>query len=220
MTDPKQTHGLVPVRDCDGCTLCCKLMGVGALEKPKGKWCLHCKIGAGCEIHPTRPEECRTFYCAYTMDREIGDHWKPSESKLILCVLNGDGPGDIARLEIHVDPSRADAWRQQPYFSEIKAWSKGAAVSNSQVTVHIGAHVWAILPDREVDLGECREDEIVATRTTRTPAGATYEAFKLHRDDPRAQNFKTSRTRSPIFGGPSNSPLQPASFPFLRAKDN
>ena len=40
-----QTNTLGLVRNCDGCTLCCKVMGVAELAKPPGVQCAHCLVG-------------------------------------------------------------------------------------------------------------------------------------------------------------------------------
>lgn len=52
MTDAPQ---LVAGRSCAGCTLCCKLLAVEALAKPRAKWCPHCDSKQGCTIYETRP---------------------------------------------------------------------------------------------------------------------------------------------------------------------
>ena len=54
-----------PGKECGTCTMCCKVMGIKAIAKPPGVWCKECIPGKGCGIYETRPEACRTFYCAY-----------------------------------------------------------------------------------------------------------------------------------------------------------
>jgi hypothetical protein len=58
--------------------------------------------------------------------------------------------------------------------------------------------MYMILPDREVDLGIVAEDELIITGERPTPLGVKLEAFKIHKDDPRAQ--KHSRLRA-VAGG-------------------
>jgi MinD superfamily P-loop ATPase len=38
-------------RSCGSCSMCCYMMGVEALDKPKYRWCQHCKTGKGCSIY-------------------------------------------------------------------------------------------------------------------------------------------------------------------------
>ena len=76
----------VPVkgRSCGGCTMCCKVMEITELAKPVGKWCPHCDIGKGCKIYSSRPEECRTFMCAWLVDERFSDVWKLDRSKIVI----------------------------------------------------------------------------------------------------------------------------------------
>jgi hypothetical protein len=50
-------------RRCGACMACCTALAVAALEKPSGVRCPH--ACGGCRVYPTRPEECRTFACAW-----------------------------------------------------------------------------------------------------------------------------------------------------------
>ncbi len=53
------------VRSCGECTACCKTHQVEALQKPQGKWCVHCAIGVGCKIYDQRPQECVEYSCEW-----------------------------------------------------------------------------------------------------------------------------------------------------------
>src|SRR5262249_54342096 len=99
-------------RECGDCTLCCRIMAIEALAKPAGIWCPHCKPGRGCLTYPDRPEECRSFSCLWLIDERFGAHWKPNKSKLVLTTSE-DG------VEIRCDPGFPDAWRREPFRSEI-----------------------------------------------------------------------------------------------------
>jgi hypothetical protein len=76
-------------RQCGGCTLCCKLLGVAELSKPPGKWCKHCEVGKGCRIYgdPDRPEVCRGWYCGWRLLPFLGDDWYPAKSKIVVDVV-------------------------------------------------------------------------------------------------------------------------------------
>lgn len=54
-------------RECGGCTLCCKLMGVEELNKPQETWCIHCDKGSGCKIHEKEnyPPSCKVYKCLW-----------------------------------------------------------------------------------------------------------------------------------------------------------
>jgi hypothetical protein len=114
----------------------------------------------------------------------LGDEWKPSHCKIVLVAeLDGN------RIAAHVDPQRPDAWRREPYYSQLKQWAEMAAPHRGQVVACIGRRMYMILPDREVDLGIVGEDELIITGERTTPFGVRLEAFKIHKDDPRAQKL-------------------------------
>lgn len=164
-----ETQTLVPGRSCDGCTLCCKVMNVPPLNKPKSVWCPHCAIGKGCKIYDTRPQECRGFYCGYRQIVHLGEHWFPADSKMI--VLWEQMPGGGERMGIHVDPGSPAAWRKEPFYSEIKQMARAGVGAGRSVAVVVGNRAIAILPDEDVDLGHVSDDEVVTTFTVRNAAG-------------------------------------------------
>ena len=170
----------VPGRSCGECTLCCKVMGIVALDKPMGQWCRHCG-DHGCTIYTDRPSDCRIFYCGFLTTAALGEEWRPSKSKIILVYeLNGD------RIAAYVDPQRPDAWKREPYYSTLKHWSRQTVPKRCQVIVANGRHIIAVLPDREVDLGMVGPDDVIITQERRSPSGTvTVETLKLHKSDPR-----------------------------------
>ncbi|HYZ33187.1 MAG TPA: hypothetical protein VE684_13015 [Crenalkalicoccus sp.] len=170
----------VPGRQCGSCALCCKTMGVVALDKPKGSWCAHCQPGAGCAIYPTRPGECRDFNCAWLTEPRLGEEWYPRRSRMVL-VVEPDGQ----RLTVHVDEQRPDAWRRPPYHAALRALAREGAASRRQVVVNLAGRIFVVLPDRDVDLGMVGPEELVLTGERRTSAGLQLIAFKARRDDPR-----------------------------------
>jgi hypothetical protein len=107
----------LPGRSCGGCTLCCKVLGVPALEKPRGTWCLHCERGVGCRIYESRPGECRSFLCGWLVSDRFGPEWKPERSKIVITVTR-DGNG----FEFQCDPGFPQAWRKEPYYSQSCIW--------------------------------------------------------------------------------------------------
>ena len=169
---------LVAGRSCGTCSLCCKVLRIEETESPAGEWCQHCDPGHGCKIHSTRPATCRDFYCMWLTRNEIGPHWVPAKSKIVLR-LELDG----ARIAAHVDKSMPGAWLRSPYYEDLKRWAKIAAEGNNQVSVWIGMHAIVVLPERDVDLGVVREDEVVVSTKRMTPNGLELGAEKIKRSE-------------------------------------
>jgi hypothetical protein len=180
-----QAAELVTARECGSCTLCCKLLGIPELEKPRLEWCGHCNTSKGCKIYNDRPGRCRDFYCGYITNPTLSEAWKPSKSKLMLTVeSNGD------RIMVHVDPARPDAWQKEPFYSTMKKWALAPGAQPGQVIVWIGRRIIAILPDQDKDLGDVREDQFIMTSQKQTPMGPVYDVFAVDYDDPRAAKLR------------------------------
>jgi hypothetical protein len=113
--------------------MCCKLLRVEELDLPPLTWCPNCDVKSGCSIYAERPHECRQFYCEYLLDPALSERWKPSRCKMV--VVREDHGG---ALLIHVDPDRANAWREEPYASDIRAWCRAAARLGRDVIVWQG----------------------------------------------------------------------------------
>lgn len=172
-------------RECGTCTLCCRLLGIGEILKPPGVNCPHCAVGQGCTIYPDRPHTCRGFYCGFLLMKDLGEEWRPSISKLILMFDSEEN-----RVRVHVDPDFPDAWRKAPYYAKLKAWAVTAIPYRTQIIVRIGDHVFAVLPDRDIDLGLMGEDDVIVTEERRTENGMELNVLKLREDDPRAAALK------------------------------
>ncbi|MBS0471666.1 MAG: hypothetical protein JSR60_11390 [Proteobacteria bacterium] len=152
------------------------------MESPAGQWCQSCEVGQGCRIHLSRPEACRSFFCMYTTNRNLGPEWKPSSCKFVIAhEANG------TRLSIYPDPDQPEAWRRDPFLKTFHAWAEAGVRHGGQVVIFTGRQVRVVLPDRIVDLGVVAPDELILTAMTRTPTGIRLEPFKAHKDDPRAQ---------------------------------
>jgi hypothetical protein len=127
-------------------------MAVEELAKPASSWCPHCKPGRGCLIYATRPAECRSYSCLWLLDDRLDQHWKPSKSKLVLTT-SPDG------IEIRCDPGFPDAWRKEPFRSEIQQWAVSGEPLDVTVVVITGKKMILVTPGREFDLGVVRPDE-------------------------------------------------------------
>lgn len=56
-------------------------------------------------------------------------------------------------IVVYVDPEHPDAWRTEPYYSDLKAWARNRIAADRQVHVRTHGRTIVILPDRDVDLG-------------------------------------------------------------------
>jgi hypothetical protein len=147
---------VVTVRSCDGCTLCCRVLEAVTLDKPMGVLCKHCVVGTGCGVHATRVDECRNYHCGWLLDGSLGEEWRPETAHIIITYdLEG------RRLNANADPDFPDAWRQEPYYSQLKGWAAIALERNAQVVAYVGRHTFVILPDRHVDLGIFTDDDYI-----------------------------------------------------------
>lgn len=177
--DPAIVNG----RSCAGCALCCKVMGIAELGKPEGSWCPNCNPAVGCKIYADRPEECARFYCRYLTQQDLGEEWAPRVSKIVLAVTTNG-----LRLAAHVDPQRPDAWRKEPYYSQLKRWAEKALPRRGQVVVRIARRAIVLFPDKEVDLGIVGDEEHIVTSEHNISGRTEYQAHKIHKDDPRIRN--------------------------------
>jgi hypothetical protein len=144
-------------RSCGGCTLCCKILGVPEIEKPRGSWCTHCIKGVGCRIYETRPEGCRIFLCGWLTNPRFGPDWKPDRSKIVITV-KGDGNG----LDFQCDPGFPQAWRKEPYYSDILSLAAVAAKHDGMISVRSGRNLILVTPEGEFPLGDADyDDEVV-----------------------------------------------------------
>lgn len=159
-------------RQCGDCTLCCKVMAIEALAKPAGSWCSHCKPGRGCAIYANRPAECESFSCLWLVNDLLDAHWKPSRSKLVLTTSE-DG------VEIRCDPGSPNAWRKEPYASEIRAWAVEGERNDMTVVVIVGQRMILVTPEREFDLGVVGPDE----RIVRELEGTKVVGVKVTAND-------------------------------------
>jgi hypothetical protein len=155
-------------RTCGTCTLCCKVMGIAEIQKPRGVWCAHCAPGKGCRIYDQRPEECRAFNCLWLQDAKLGPEWKPERSKLVL-VATPSGKD----LVICCDPGFPAAWRSQPYYSQILDFARAAVSSGSSVMVSSLTGTILVTPDGEFFLGHfAANDRIVQEKQGNRVVGA------------------------------------------------
>jgi hypothetical protein len=160
----------MPTRECGTCTLCCKVIGVVALDKPEQVWCRHCIPGRGCRIYETRPQECRTFGCLWLADEAFPEALKPERCKVVFAIEAGG-----SRISAYVDRNAPQAWRRDGIHALLRRMAAVQAERRGQVVVFVGRRAIAILPDRDVDLGEY--DKVGQTILySRDPASGALDA--------------------------------------------
>jgi len=163
-----------PGRACGACTLCCKVFDVPDVESVAGKWCRHVKAGRGCGIHETRPRHCRAFHCFWMTESWIGPEWKPDRAKMVLSL----DPGTRS-MNVQVDPGQANAWRQQPYYAQLKRWAAASLPLKRFVLVHLNKHTTVVLPDRDVALGVFEPGDRLISTERLTPSGLNVEVKRV-----------------------------------------
>ncbi|MET0295424.1 MAG: YkgJ family cysteine cluster protein [Phenylobacterium sp.] len=135
-------------KSCGECGLCCKLLGVKAIDKPQHSWCPHFKRAQGCRIYPERPQACADFVCYWLRAPNLDEAWRPDRSGFVLHVSEQG-----TTLNIEVDPARAGAWRREPYYSQLKAWAGEGASLALDLLIWTGRRCVRLTAAGETDLG-------------------------------------------------------------------
>ena len=155
-------------RQCGDCSLCCKVLGIPELDKPKDSWCPNFLAGTGCRIYATRPPSCHNFVCRWLSDPMMGPEWKPSVCKMVV-----DSRPSL--FVVHVDPAVSRPWRAEPYFSVLKRLSAQGLTKGTIVMVIERRRTIVILPDREVDMGILNAGDRIALERVQTPSGLEWQ---------------------------------------------
>lgn len=113
------------MRQCGGCTLCCKLVPVEELHKAAGQRCQHVRTGKGCAIYAKRPWSCREWTCMWIKGAEGADkeplqlrrpdrsHYVVDEAPDIIR-MRDNATGKVTQItvmQIWCDPLYPDAWQ-------------------------------------------------------------------------------------------------------------
>ena len=72
------------MKECGECSLCCKLLDVPTLGKPKNVWCKY--ANKGCSVHAERPQVCRSFNCLWKESPVLGDDLRPDLCGIVFDV--------------------------------------------------------------------------------------------------------------------------------------
>lgn len=63
--------------ECDGCTLCCKLLPVPWMDSPEGEYCKECEPEIGCKIWENVSEYCKKYRCLYNQLNNMDVMYRP-----------------------------------------------------------------------------------------------------------------------------------------------
>lgn len=188
MSDP---HG---ERQCGDCTLCCKILAVTELNKPKGTWCSHVVKKTGCGIYESRPQSCRAFKCLWLTDDNLPADWRPNKAKFVMVGESKTG------IVVHVDANFPGAWRNEPYISGLRAMAeKGQSLGQLLVIVERGAST-VLFPDREMPVGVLADDDRLVSGHVATPQGPRFEVKVMKEEEAarhaaQALNWRQPKTR-------------------------
>jgi len=162
-------------RECGKCTLCCKIMEITELSKPAGQWCPNCRVGAGCTIYGQHPASCKGFRCGY-LDGDVSEEWRPNQSHLVVTFSNGPNYPFI-----HVDPGYPNAWRKEPFYSQIRQMAVDVEKNKGMVLVGVNHFFTVVFPVGEKYVGVIPPGKIIATSRRATPGGIEYLAIVTDR---------------------------------------
>ena len=162
-------------RECGTCTLCCKVMGIVELDKPRSRWCDHAMPGRGCAIYDQRPHSCRVFSCLWLLDEGLGEEWKPEKSKLVI-VPDNDGRA----TRVYVDASSPDAWKREPYYHSLLDFMQTGLMEGRLLFINVGNKNGLLLPDgkdgwRLEDLGKIQAGDEIRLKRIGYPFTTRYE---------------------------------------------
>lgn len=92
-------------RQCNECTLCCKLLPVAELHKPANVRCGFSRAGKGCIVHsrPNYPTSCRLWACAWLQDPAAELLPRPDRAHYVV-----DMALDYIEIEAHGERFRVD----------------------------------------------------------------------------------------------------------------
>ena len=132
-------------RTCGTCHACCKVFPIAEIGKEGFESCGFL-TDEGCRIYAERPQRCRDFFCHWRLEPGLDLDWKPEACGFVL-----HDPPPFALLA-SVDPDRPEAWRQEPYYSQLRDWAQDLAEGQHLCAVRVGERTLLLLKDREVEI--------------------------------------------------------------------
>jgi hypothetical protein len=83
----------------------------------------------------------------------LGEEWFPAKCKVVLSDYNPTGP------LVTVDPAFPNAWRREPYYSQILAWARQVQAHGLILQIRIGRRFIVPRPDGS-------EQEVIRTQAS------------------------------------------------------
>jgi len=92
------------MRKCNGCTFCCTVLKIEALDKPMYTACRH-NSGSRCTIYnyDERPDDCATFYCGWAQGA-IPKRFRPDKARGMMVARGTKGKAPA--IQIWLDPKK------------------------------------------------------------------------------------------------------------------
>jgi hypothetical protein len=153
------------MRQCGGCTLCCKLLPVPPLKKLAGHRCQHQRHGKGCAVYETSamPASCSIWNCRWLVNNDTADQSRPDRSHLVIDLMPDyitlQNPETGERHEIEVvqvwcDPHYPDA-HKAPQF---RRYAERRAVEGKLVLVRFNSReAITLIPPQMTGDGQWQE---------------------------------------------------------------
>ena len=98
-------------------------------------------------MYADAPSECHQFQCFWSNEILKSEEWKPDRCKLVVW------SNTPSRIIVDVDGDYPNAWRREPHFGQIKAWSDRTRARPVEVLVRVRGRMIVIFPEAEIDLG-------------------------------------------------------------------
>lgn len=106
----------VPNRQCGECTLCCKVVEVEEINKPRGEWCRFSRSHKGCSLYPNHPISCKQYSCMWLLTN-LPDEMRPDRIHAVIDLLStpitaivDNKKVTIQCVQVFVDPKFPDAY--------------------------------------------------------------------------------------------------------------
>jgi hypothetical protein len=163
-------------RQCGDCSLCCKILGIPELEKPRNEWCPHVILKRGCQIYDKRPASCQNFHCLWLLDERLGDEWKPNKSKMVVTAETN------FHIVIYVDKSVKQPWLQEPYITTLREMSAKGIAAGGMVTVVENGETIVVLPDQNVRVEKKHSDDRIVMKKVWGKDGPSIEVRVVRAD--------------------------------------
>src|SRR5215472_2087469 len=112
----------IPDRVCGSCTLCCKVVSVYEINKPKGVWCRFSRSHKGCDLYPNHPLSCEAWSCAW-LASDLAENLRPDKCHVVVDIMpdtvivtdNDTGKTiHIKAPQLWLDEKYPLAWKEEP----------------------------------------------------------------------------------------------------------